>query len=194
MKTITIPKRFGYPTAKITANGKEYILKSGEEIAVEDHIAEIIENAIALEPKAVMGEIHDAKAFRMVVTAEEDTNDIKIKLPTSWYDVKVFNVFITFPSVSTAFALNSQIGSLKKSWGEIAANSKNVGANLYAVRHYGTAFAATFTTSAPTPGAARPGDLNATMHIEDTDTITFSSGTTDVLIPAGSTFDIWGVC
>lgn len=51
MKTITIPKRFGYPTLEINVNGKEYIVKSGEEITVEDHVAEVIENAIALEPK-----------------------------------------------------------------------------------------------------------------------------------------------
>lgn len=51
MKTITIPQRFGYPTVGIIANGKEYTLNSGVEITVEDHIAEIIENAIALAPK-----------------------------------------------------------------------------------------------------------------------------------------------
>ena len=51
MKNITIPKRFGYPTVGIIANGRHYTLKSGEEISVEDHIAEIVENAIALEPK-----------------------------------------------------------------------------------------------------------------------------------------------
>lgn len=52
MKTITIPKRFGYPQLDICINGKKYILKSGIEISVEDEVAEIIENALALEPKA----------------------------------------------------------------------------------------------------------------------------------------------
>lgn len=51
MKTITIPKRFGYPTMEIIANGKRYEFKSGEEITIEDHLAEIVENAIKLEPK-----------------------------------------------------------------------------------------------------------------------------------------------
>jgi hypothetical protein len=51
MKTITIPKRFGYPTLDITVNGKVYTVKSGEEITIEDHLAEVIENAIALAPK-----------------------------------------------------------------------------------------------------------------------------------------------
>lgn len=51
MKTITIPKRFGYPTLDVTVNGKIYTLESGKEITVEDNVAEVIENAIALEPK-----------------------------------------------------------------------------------------------------------------------------------------------
>ena len=51
MKTITIPKRFGYPTVDITINGKEQTFVSGEEIRVENAIAEAIENAIALAPK-----------------------------------------------------------------------------------------------------------------------------------------------
>ncbi len=52
MKTIIIPKRFGYPTLDITVNGKVYTVKSGEEITIEDHLAEAIENAMALVPKA----------------------------------------------------------------------------------------------------------------------------------------------
>ena len=52
MKTITIPKKYGFPTLDITVNGKVYTVKSGEEITIEDHIAEAIENAIALAPKA----------------------------------------------------------------------------------------------------------------------------------------------
>ena len=51
MKTITIPKRFGYPTVDITINGKEQTFASGVEISVEDSVAEAIENAIALAPK-----------------------------------------------------------------------------------------------------------------------------------------------
>ncbi len=51
MKTITVPKKYGYPTLDVTVNGKVYTVKSGEEITVEDHIAEAIENAIALAPK-----------------------------------------------------------------------------------------------------------------------------------------------
>ena len=51
MKSVTIPKRFGYPTAKVSVNGNDYTLKSGEEITVEDEVAEVIENALELEPK-----------------------------------------------------------------------------------------------------------------------------------------------
>lgn len=51
MKTITIPKSFGYPTLDIVINNAKHTLRSGEEITVDDHIAEVIENAIALAPK-----------------------------------------------------------------------------------------------------------------------------------------------
>lgn len=50
MKTVTIPKRFGYPATEITINGVELAFKSGVEISVEDDVAEAIENAIALAP------------------------------------------------------------------------------------------------------------------------------------------------
>ena len=51
MKSITIPKKFGYPTVTLTVNGKEQTFASGTEISVEDTVAEAIENAIALAPK-----------------------------------------------------------------------------------------------------------------------------------------------
>jgi hypothetical protein len=51
MKTIIIPKRFGYPTMDLFINGKKYVFDTGVEIEVDDRIATIIENAIELEPK-----------------------------------------------------------------------------------------------------------------------------------------------
>lgn len=51
MKTITIPKSFGYPTVDIVINNVKHTLKSGEEITIDDYIAEVIENAMALAPK-----------------------------------------------------------------------------------------------------------------------------------------------
>lgn len=51
MKTITIPKSFGYPTVDIVLNGMRHTLQSGVEITVDDALAEVIENAIALAPK-----------------------------------------------------------------------------------------------------------------------------------------------
>lgn len=51
MKTITIPTRFGFPTLDLYINGRKSTFKSGEEISVEDYVADVIENAIALEPK-----------------------------------------------------------------------------------------------------------------------------------------------
>lgn len=51
MKTITIPISFGHPTVDIIVNGSKHTFKSGVEISIDDHLAEIIENAIALAPK-----------------------------------------------------------------------------------------------------------------------------------------------
>ena len=51
MTTITIPTKFGYPKFDIYINGKKYTLQSGVEITVEDHVAEVIENALELAPK-----------------------------------------------------------------------------------------------------------------------------------------------
>ena len=51
MKTIIIPTRFGFPTLDLYINGRKSTFKSGEEISVEDYVADVIENAIALEPK-----------------------------------------------------------------------------------------------------------------------------------------------
>ena len=53
MTTLTIPTKFGYPKFDIYINGKKYTLQSGVEITVEDHVADIIENAVALAPKYV---------------------------------------------------------------------------------------------------------------------------------------------
>lgn len=54
MKTITIPKKFGYPKVNLWLNGKKYTFPTGEEINVEDEVADIIENAMALAPKIVV--------------------------------------------------------------------------------------------------------------------------------------------
>lgn len=54
MRAITIPKRFGYPTVDIAINGIEHTFNTGVEIEVEDHLAEVIENAMALAPKIVV--------------------------------------------------------------------------------------------------------------------------------------------
>ena len=51
MTTITIPKRFGYPTVDIYINGKKYTFNSGVKISVEEDIAAVVNNAVALEPK-----------------------------------------------------------------------------------------------------------------------------------------------
>ena len=71
MKTITIPKRFGYPTLDVTVNGKIYTIESGKEITVEDSVAEVIENAIALAPK------HERYLSKFAQSVEGSLTDVK---------------------------------------------------------------------------------------------------------------------
>ena len=71
MKTITIPKRFGYPTLDIMVNGKVYTVKSGEEITVEDNIAEAIENAIASHMEASLPNGNGGASVNVIWTLAE---------------------------------------------------------------------------------------------------------------------------
>lgn len=88
MKTITIPKRFGYPTLDVTVNGKVYTVKSGEEITIEDHIAEAIENAIALEPKQGRNKSRLALFIEgsLSVVTESDLEGIEAISPYAFYN------------------------------------------------------------------------------------------------------------
>ena len=88
MKTITIPKRFGYPTTEIISNGKHYTLKSGEEISVDDHLAEIIENAIALAPKYGRNISRFAQFVEGGITEinEEELEGITVISPCAFYN------------------------------------------------------------------------------------------------------------
>ena len=68
MKTITIPKKYGYPTLDIKVNGKKYTVNSGVEITVEDHVAEVIENSIALAPKIGVSRNRFAQHIEGIIT------------------------------------------------------------------------------------------------------------------------------
>lgn len=105
MKTINIPKRFGYPHLNIYINGKKYTLKSGMEINVGDGVAKIIEAALALEPKPNVtkrriGSLID-RSITEITTDDWDgvtnikenafygcTNLIKVNIPNKVVDVE----------------------------------------------------------------------------------------------------------
>lgn len=70
MKTITIPKRFGFPMAEITINGKAQTFASGVEISVEDAIAEAIENAAELAP------VHGRNIGKLAMLVEGTISEI----------------------------------------------------------------------------------------------------------------------
>lgn len=76
MTTITIPTKFGYPKFDIYINGKKYTLQSGVEITVDDHVAEVIENALDLAPKYVISKSRLAQRVDGSIT-ELTTNDLE---------------------------------------------------------------------------------------------------------------------
>jgi hypothetical protein len=74
MKTIIIPTRFGYPTLDLYINGRKSTFKSGEEISVEDSVADVIENAIALTPK-YDSEANSGKIYNHAIRFHAYKND-----------------------------------------------------------------------------------------------------------------------
>lgn len=130
MKTITIPKRFGYPTLDITVNGKVYTVKSGEEITIEDHLAEAIENAIALEPKSkrylsrlaqlaegsitelTKGDLDGVETI--VIYAFRNSNSLKsIEIPDSVTSIGDYAFFSCSSLETLRFGYNSALSNIK---------------------------------------------------------------------------------
>lgn len=103
MKTITIPKKFGFPTLDITVNGKEYTVKSGEEITVEDHVADVIEHAIALEPKPkrYLSKLAQRAEGSLVEITAEDLEGVVAIATYAFHDLKNLQD-VTIPDSVTA--------------------------------------------------------------------------------------------
>lgn len=96
MKTITIPKSFGYPTVDIVINNIKHTLASGVEISVEDHVAEVVENAIALAPK------HHRNLSRLAQLAEGSLTELTasdLEGVTDIYNYAFYNC-VRFESVA----------------------------------------------------------------------------------------------
>jgi hypothetical protein len=108
MKTITIPKKYGFPTLDITVNGKEYTVKSGEEITIEDHIAEAIENAIALAPKLGVPRNKIAQLAEESLTelTAEDLAGISTISNCAFYSCKSL-IKVTIPNAITKIGNNA---------------------------------------------------------------------------------------
>ena len=102
MKTITIPKSFGYPTVDITINGKEQTFASGVEIEVDDSVAEAIENAIALAPKVGKSRNKFAQLAEGSITEinAEDLEGVSLLIAYAFYD-KIKLKKVTIPNSIT---------------------------------------------------------------------------------------------
>lgn len=88
MKTITIPKSFGYPSVDIVVNNMRYNVKTGEEVTIDDHIAEVVENAMALAPKYARNISRLAQFIEGSITEVkgEEIDGIESIVPCAFYN------------------------------------------------------------------------------------------------------------
>lgn len=135
--------------------------------------------------------------FSTVLTSDAAYRMITVPLPVNLGKALIFNVHITFPSVQTEFALIAVSGSCYMVLAsKIPVNSKEVGANLYAVRHTeniynsGTTIGKDYTYTA-IPKLDTAGWL--TRSYMD-NTLSIYSNTDGVDLPAGTKIEVWGIC
>lgn len=134
--------------------------------------------------------------FSVVETIEKEVTSYTVLLPVNLGKALIFNVHITFPSVETEFKLLCSSGQSGYVGWTIPVNSREVGANLYAVRHSeiksnsGTTVAKDYTYAAR-PELSATGWLNSSgMH----NTLSLHANADGVELPAGTKIEVWGIC
>lgn len=132
MRTITVPKKYGYPTLDITVNGKEYTVKSGEEITVEDSVAEAIENAIALAPKIGVPRSKIARVAEgsLAELTEEDLAGISKIIAYAFYTCRSVER-VTIPDGVENIENHSFYGCSKLETLEMANSVRSIGTNAF---------------------------------------------------------------
>ena len=133
MKTITIPKSFGYPTVDIVINNVKHTLKSGEEITIDDYIAEVVENAIALAPKQgrYLSMFDQYVEGSITKFKEEDLDGAEIIAPYVFY--KYDNLqSVVVPKGVTSIGLSAFRYCAKLTRVEIAESVSSIGDRAFA--------------------------------------------------------------
>lgn len=138
----------------------------------------------------------NVSAFSYVFTSTEDLKIIILELPADLNKAIHFNIHITFPNVQTTFKLYSIFGNYTIGFENVPVSSKSA-VNLYAIRHINSEnlFASSFKTAPDYPNNARPAMMQMTsLRVPSgSNIVKFYSHTEGVLLPEGTTFEIWGV-
>ena len=134
--------------------------------------------------------------FSTVLTSDAAYRKITVPLPVNLGKALIFNVHVTFPSVETEFILVGTFGNQAMRLETIPVNSKEVGLNLYAVRHTEKVYNSGVTIGKDYTYVARPWlGVAGWLNVIDMDnTISIYTDTDGVYLPAGTKIEVWGIC
>lgn len=138
-----------------------------------------------------------SSVFHFTTTTTEAVNRFQIELPTTFENIHTFNVHVTFGTIENDISI---VGVYGGSYGVFEINTKDLvtgqkyGVNVYCIRYYENYFSYCITKSGYTY-VAYPSVSNIRISpYTNSNIIEYYSNTADVLIPAGTTFEIWGLC
>ena len=136
-----------------------------------------------------------SNVFHATLTLEEAVKSVTLTFPTNWENIKIFNIHASMTDVETTFSVQGHCENKDyKSWFDIQPGA-DVGINIFGVQFAKHYFAANAVTSSVDTQTARPSfGTTSTLGVKlDARTYTLYSNTADVLFPAGTVFEYWGV-
>jgi hypothetical protein len=182
--TVTVDGITAIPAPEVATVGQTIVVK------------EVDENGKPTAWEAANFPGSGSQNFSTVLTSDAAYRMITVPLPVNLGKALIFNVHITFPSVETEFRLLCGSGKASPATMTIPVNSKEVGANLYAVRHSdvrsnsGTTVAKDYTYTA-LPQLGTTGWLDSSAMDNTLSIYTDDDG---VDLPAGTKIEVWGIC
>lgn len=140
-----------------------------------------------------------SNVFHFTTTVTEAVRTFTIELPTTFENIFMFNVHVTFGTIENDLKMVAVYGGNHVGFADIytkdLVSGEKYGVNAYCVRYDRNFFSHNVTKSGYSYGAS-PGFSNIRLNVSDMSSsiITYYAYTTDMLIPAGTTFEIWGLC
>jgi hypothetical protein len=184
--TVTVDGITAIPAPEVATVGQTIVVK------------EVDENGKPTAWEAANFPGSGSQNFSTVLTSDAAYRMITVPLPVNLGKALIFNVHVTLPSVETEFYLMALSGRCYMGWGleKIPVNGKEVGANLYAVRHAENTYNSGATVAKDYTYAALPKLSNAGWLIRSymDNTLSIYSNTDGVELPAGTKIEVWGIC